>query len=132
MSEEDGTIEFLASIVTKAGAFSIDGEERAGGILRLAFSGTEIAPVLHLLKLRGRLLHITVAPQQGELPLGEGEIPAGDGKSEALFPETPATVSPSGLTETANPDREAEEAFNKPRARRVSRNLIPKTKKVKR
>ena len=63
-------IEFVAVIPDLGSAITIDGEEGAGGRLKLDIPGTDIAPLLRLIAWRGRLLRITVEVAQA---LGEQE-----------------------------------------------------------
>lgn len=87
----DDEIRFLASIPAKANAISIEGEDHGGGELKLAFSGSEIAPVLRLLALRGRTLLVTVAPQQSALlPLSQAA------PDDPAFPQAPLFQAPIG------------------------------------
>jgi hypothetical protein len=54
-------ISFSAVIPTNlSSAIKIDGDDQAGGRLTLDIPGTDIAPLLMLTMLRGKLLKITV------------------------------------------------------------------------
>src|SRR3990172_4530022 len=72
---QNDEIRFLASLPPSAGAIAIDGESGGGGRLRLDVDGTHLAQLLALTTLRGRVLLVTIAPQQAELPLGPTEDP---------------------------------------------------------
>jgi len=81
---------FLASLPPSAGAIAIDGESNGGGRLRLDVAGTELAALLRLTMLRGRVLLVTIAAQQAALPL----VPAAPDGEAAAFPQHPLFQDP--------------------------------------
>lgn len=62
MTDHDRKIHFLATIPTKAGAITIDGEDGGGGRVVFDVPGTDIAPLLKLTLLRGKRIRITAEP----------------------------------------------------------------------
>lgn len=88
----DDEIQFLASLPPSAGAIAIDGESHGGGRVRLDIPGTDLASLLRLTMLRGRVLLVTIAPQQAVLPLGPA---APDGEATA-FPKDALFQDPLG------------------------------------
>ena len=61
MSEQ---IRFLASLPPIQSAFNIDGDAHGSARLKLDVPGTEIAQVVRLLALRGKLLRVTVEVEE--------------------------------------------------------------------
>jgi hypothetical protein len=65
-------IEFSATIPTNLGsAIKIDGDDKAGGRLTLDIPGTDIAPLIKLTMLRGKLLVVTIEADTVEISAKE-------------------------------------------------------------